>query len=146
MRHPRHSTCNPLYSLLSPAMPRTCGALMMFAAFGVLRAATAQELPPAASLPVHSELPDPLVTFAGAKVASREQWTTQRRPELIRLFQHYMYGQLPAAPANLKFEVERVDTAYFGGKATKREVTIAFGPPQAPRISLLVVVPNRPAG
>lgn len=106
----------------------------------------AQELPPAASLPVHSELPDPLVTFAGAKVASREQWTTQRRPELIRLFQHYMYGQLPAAPANLKFEVERVDTGYFGGKATKREVTISFGPPQAPKISLLVVVPNRPAG
>ena len=47
-------------------------------------------------------------------------------------------------PARLKIEstIERVDKNFFGGKATKKEVTIAFGPPDAPRIHLLLVVPN----
>ena len=38
--------------------------------------------------------------------------------------------------------VERVDPKFFGGKATKREVTLRFGPPSAPSIHLLLIVPN----
>jgi hypothetical protein len=79
-------------------------------------------------------LPDPLTMFDGRQVTSREQWVRNRRPELIRLFQHYMYGELPAAPKTIETLVERVDGSYFGGKATKKEVTISFGPPGTPKI------------
>ena len=46
----------------------------------------------------------------GRKVTTPEMWTKERRPELMRLFQHYMYGQLPPKPA-LSAKVERVDEA-----------------------------------
>ncbi len=108
--------------------------------------AAAAEFPPAAGLKPMTELPDPLLMFDGSRVTTRDQWTANRRPELIALFQHYMYGRPPAAPKSVQASIERIDANYFGGKATKKEVVISFGPPQAPKISLLLVVPNQPAG
>lgn len=127
-------------------MPHASRTLALLMLLTLTAAARADELPPVSKLPSNPELPDPLTTLAGKKVATPEQWKTARRPELIRLFQYYMYGQLPPAPTDLAFKTERVDPNYFGGKATKKEVTISFGPKEAPKISLLVIVPNRPAG
>jgi len=90
-------------------------------------------------------LPDPLVMMDGRKVATREMWFKDRRPELIRLFQHYMYGQLPPKPTSVTGKVERIDSSAFDGKATLSEVTIRFGPPEVPPIHLMLVVPNRRA-
>jgi hypothetical protein len=99
--------------------------------------------PDISQLPAQPTLPDPLVMLNGERVASKEQWFNQRRPELKALFQHYMYGAMPPAPAKLEATVERVDRNFLGGKATKKEVTIALGPANAPRLHLLMVVPNR---
>jgi hypothetical protein len=79
--------------------------------------------------------------FNGERVTTKEQWFDKRRPELKALFQHYMYGYLPP-PEKIEAKVERADPKAFGGKATLKEVTIAFGPPDTPRIHLLLVVPN----
>jgi hypothetical protein len=98
--------------------------------------------PDAARLPANPKLPDPLRMFNGERVRTRGQWVNKRRPELKALFQHYMYGTMPAAPKKITATVRRVDRHFFGGKATKREVTIAFGPPRTPRLHLLLVVPN----
>jgi (4-O-methyl)-D-glucuronate---lignin esterase len=102
----------------------------------------ATPFPEFSKLPPLTGLPDPLVMFNGERVTSREQWSNQRRPELKALFEHYMYGDMPPTPARIESTVERVDPKFFGGKATKKEVIIAFGPPNAPRIHLLLVVPN----
>jgi hypothetical protein len=101
----------------------------------------AADFPEVAKLPAHAELPDPLVMLDGTRVTSKEQWFDKRRPELRALFQHYMYGYLPA-PLKIEAKVEREDRKALDGKATLREVTIAFGPPETPRIHLLLVVPN----
>ena len=100
------------------------------------------DFPEASSLPSRPGLPGPLVMLDGTRVTSPEQWIEQRRPELKSLFQHYMYGVLPPA-VPVSGTVEREDKAYFGGKATKREVVIRFGPPSTPPIHLLLVVPNQ---
>lgn len=100
------------------------------------------DFPPADQLPSHPQLPDPLVMFNGDKVTTTQQWTQQRRPELKALFQHYMYGVLPPASRQIEAKVEVEDTAYFGGKATKKQVTIKYHP-QAPAINLLLIVPNQ---
>ena len=110
--------------------------------------ARADDFPPVSELPAHAELPDPLVMLDGQRVTTPEQWRNERRPELKALFEFYMYGRAPAPPDNLRAKVDRTDATYFGGKATKKEVTIAFGPAGTPEIHLLVVVPNgrqRPA-
>lgn len=119
-----------------------CGILL----FPGRSAFAAAPFPDLSQLPVQAALPDPLRMFDGRRVTSQEQWLTQRRPELKALFQHYMYGAMPPAPAHPKFTVERVDKKFFGGKATKKEVVIPLGPAGAPQIHLLLVVPNGHTG
>jgi len=89
-----------------------------------------------------SKWPDPLVRSNGVAVTTKKLWVNSRRPELKEQFQQYMYGMMPPAPAKIVSSVEREDKAAFGGKATLKEVTIAFGPASAPRIHLLLVTPN----
>jgi hypothetical protein len=101
--------------------------------------------PPASKLPSRPELPDPLMMLDGSKVTTKEDWVNKRRPELKELFQHYMYGYLPP-PEKITAKVERVDKTALGGKATLKEVTIAFGPESTPKIQLLLVIPNKREG
>ncbi len=108
-------------------------------------AATAGEFPPPRELPSNPGLPDPLIMLNGDRITSKEQWSEKRRPELKALFQHYMYGYFPP-PAKIEAKVEREDKKALGGKATLKEVTISFGPPECPKIHLLLVVPNEREG
>lgn len=101
----------------------------------------AQDFPPPADLPAHAELPDPLVTFSGKRVETREQWKEQRAPELRRLFQHYEYGRLPLPPAKVEARLVREDKNALGGKATIRELTLSWGLPGV-EMQLLLVIPN----
>jgi type 1 glutamine amidotransferase len=98
--------------------------------------------PPLDKLPARPGLPDPLVMLDGARVTTPAQWRDKRRPELKALFQHYMYGQMPPAPAKVEAKLEREDRKALGGKATLREVTLTVGPPEAPKVHLLLVIPN----
>jgi hypothetical protein len=93
-------------------------------------------------LPSQKELPDPLRMLDGRRIATPEEWKARRRPELKALFQHYMYGYFPAEKVKITATVDKVDRRYFEGKATKKEVTIGLGPPRAPKIHLLLVIPN----
>ena len=104
------------------------------------------DFPEVEQLPSRGELPDPLVMLDGTPVQTAEQWREKRRPELIRLFQWYMYGAPPAAPA-ISSKVETTDEI-LGGKAHLKQVTISFGPPgreHEGRINLLLVVPRAAA-
>ena len=106
------------------------------------KAQASSGLPKPADLPLQTSLPDPLVMLDGRKVTTRDMWMKERRPELIRLFQHYMYGLLPPKPEALSTSVERVDEAAFGGKATLSEVALKFGGAGVSPIYLMLVVPN----
>jgi cephalosporin-C deacetylase-like acetyl esterase len=102
--------------------------------------------PGIALLPDRAALPNPLEMVDGRKITSAGQWERERRPELKALFQHYMYGYLPPPPGNVRGKIHRADVSFFGGKATKKEVTVTFGPPGCPPLELLLVVPNRRPG
>lgn len=103
----------------------------------------ADSFPDFSQLPSRPEIPDPLAMLNGTKVTSKSQWLRKRRPELKALFEHYMYGTMPPAPRRIHFDVERVDHSLFGGKATKKEVTIRFSDDtNAPMLHLLEVIPN----
>ncbi len=77
---------------------------------GAPQSSKAATLPRPADLPQQPSLPDPLVMLDGRKVTTPEMWVKERRPELVRLLQHYMYGKLPPKPT-LSAKVERVDAA-----------------------------------
>jgi hypothetical protein len=129
-------------SLICIATSNLLSLAMLYVVVAVARA----DFPEVSQLPSQLDLPDPLVMFMGGRVVDKDQWFAQRRPELKALFQHYMYGYSPAAPAEVTAAVEREDAHFFGGKATKKEVTISFGPPGCPKIHMLLVFPNKPKG
>ncbi len=104
--------------------------------------APAAEYPAVEALPSRPTMPDPLVMFDGSPVSTRADWFGKRRPELKRLFEHYMYGEAPAAPGEVEAALDRVDKKALGGKATLKEITLAFGRREVPKIHLLLLVPN----
>ncbi len=112
----------------------------------LLYALLIQDFPEPSKLPVHPELPDPMICLDGTKITTKEDWENKRKPELKALIQHYMYGQIPAAPKQVKSEVLYEDKQAFGGKATLKEVALTVGPPEARKIYVLVVVPNKRQG
>lgn len=93
-------------------------------------------------LPSRPGLPDPLTMLDGTKITTKSDWFEKRRPELKKLFQHYMYGFAPPAPDNLKAKVEYTDAKALDGKATLQVVTLTYGPAGTPPMSLLALVPN----
>ena len=96
-------------------------------------------------LPAQTALPNPLQTFLGHPVKTAEAWKTQRAPELRRLFQHYMYGQMPRKPQRLQATVVREDKTALGGKATLREIEVRTTSPDT-KTHLLLLVPNARTG
>ena len=117
--------------------------LLMFGLFALCGSRGAAALPEPKDLPSKPELPDPLVMLDGTKVTTKEQWNEKRRPELKQLFQHYMYGTLPAK-SEVKATILHTDTKAFGGKATLTEVALSAIDKHSFR--LLVVVPNERKG
>jgi hypothetical protein len=115
--------------------------LLAFTLFAMTTLAHA-EFPPPSELPAHAGLPDPLVMQNGERVASADQWRTRRRPELAALFQHYMYGRLPAAPPQAAARELFRDDAAFAGRGVLREVELTLGPAPWPKIYLLVATPK----
>ncbi len=118
-------------------------SLGLLAAVLAAQAVVAADFPDISQLSSRPGLPDPLVMLDGTRITTKEEWFQKRRPELKALFAHYMYGNTPPAPERITSTVERVDRNALGGKATKKEVIISFGPADAPKISLLLVVPNQ---
>ena len=106
----------------------------------------AADFPPVDKLPAQAGLPDPLKCLDGTVVSTKEAWESKRRPELKELFQHYMYGYFPPRPDKVDFQIGRVDSKALGGKATLKEITIAFGPPGTPKLQVLLFIPNKRQG
>jgi len=88
-------------------------------------------------------LPDPLRMADGSKVADADAWRSQRRPEILRLFESQMYGKAPGRPDALAFKVTSVDPQALGGKAVRKEVAVLFnGKADGPRMDLLIYLPR----
>jgi hypothetical protein len=93
------------------------------------------------------ELPDPLVLTNGQRVTTAEVWRTQRRPELLKLFETHVYGKSPGRPEKMSFDVKSVDREALGGAAIRKEVTIRFKEdPEGPSMDLLLYLPSKAQG
>lgn len=104
--------------------------------------ATPADFPPPDKLPSVPGFPGVLTLRDGSKVATKKDWEEKRRPELKALFEHYMYGRFPERPKEVTAKVLFEDAKALGGKGTLREVELTFGPPEWPKIYLLVATPN----
>lgn len=92
-------------------------------------------------------LPDPLRREKGGRIKTTEAWRSERRPELLELFERHVYGRTPGPTKRMSFVVRSVEPAALGGKATRKEVTIRFSSQtNAPELDLLIYLPNERSG
>ncbi len=145
----------PLRSIVpgDPYRTRWCLVALLGLSLGCL----ALDRPAAAQAPVINydetkvglyTLPDPLVGTDGQPVTTAEAWNTRRRPEILKLFETYMFGKVPTPPHPIKptFTVTSEDRQALGGKAVRREVAIRFNDdPAGPVIHLLLYLPRAAA-
>jgi pimeloyl-ACP methyl ester carboxylesterase len=88
-------------------------------------------------------LPELLVTQDGRKVTTIEQWEQIRRPEIIKLFEDHVYGQVPTDFDNIRFEITNEDKKAMNGKATLKQVAITvFRNQKSAAVKLILFVPN----
>ncbi len=110
-----------------------------------LPVATAQPVPP----PNYDEsrvpkyvLPELLAMKNGQRVVDAVAWRDKRRPEIVRLFEQYVYGKAPDMPADMSFKVKSTADA-LEGTAVRKEVTIRFTKDgTGPKIDLIIYLPK----
>jgi len=71
-------------------------------------------------------LPDVLTLSNGKKVTDKQTWMSQRRPEIVKLFEEYQFGEMPPKPAGLSFNVFDKGTPVFNGEVIRKQVTVYF--------------------
>lgn len=98
-------------------------------------------------------LPDPLLFFDhaagdafGVPVENGVAWRDRRRPEILDMLRHYMYGHEPPPPVDLTFTVLSEDPEFLNGAATKKVVRGVYGPPGSRPMVMNVYVPNAAEG
>lgn len=119
-------------------------SFMKLLALGLFLAATGTTLHSATLHGAKIELPDVLTTQRGQKVTTSEQWTTQRRPEVLELFRQHVYGRASVGrPDTLKFEPSLTPNM-MDGTATRKLVNISYeGPGGKGSIRLILFVPQK---
>jgi hypothetical protein len=128
----------------------TMSALVLPSALlGPLIAASSAAQPPGvnydeAKVPAYT-VPDPLRLVDGTPVRGAEDWIARRRPEVLRLFEEYVYGRSPGPPPAMRFAAVESDPRALAGRATRRQVRLLVeGTDAGFAVDLLLYVPNGP--
>lgn len=88
-------------------------------------------------------LPDVLRTQAGKTVTNKNQWEKARRPEVLRLFEDNIYGQLPTDYDSIRYTLNHENAKSMNGKAHLKEVLIeVFRHGKSVKINLVLFIPN----
>lgn len=92
------------------------------------------------------DLPNPLIMENGKPVKTAGMWQKQRRPQLLHLFEKYVYGKAPVPPEGITYEVLEESDKALDGKAIRKQVRIKFPEgPEGPFLDLLVYIPKQAA-
>jgi len=87
-------------------------------------------------------LPDPLKLSSGEPVKDAVTWHERRRPEILRLFETWVYGRSPGRAPQAAYELVSIEGRALDGKAVRREVTVLFtGRHDGPKMEILIHVP-----
>jgi hypothetical protein len=88
-------------------------------------------------------LPDVLKTLDGKTVRNQKVWERSRRPEILKLFEDHIYGQMPKSYDSISYSIANENKTSMGGKAQLKEVQIQiFNQKKSLKINLVLFVPN----
>lgn len=91
-------------------------------------------------------IPDPLTLNSGQKVTTAKQWWEQRRPEIVEMFDKYVYGRVPASVPGVTWTVTATDHEMIGftpviAKDLVGVVDNASHPTISVKLHMMVVTP-----
>ena len=90
------------------------------------------------------QLPEILISNNGKTVITVEDWNTKRRPEILNLFEKYMYGKVHDDGFSIEFKLISRNANSLGGKATQKQIQIIVkNAEKVLLIELLVYIPNK---
>lgn len=88
-------------------------------------------------------LPDPLINAAGDAVTTSAAWQHHRRSEIWTLFADHVYGRVPSAKVDVKFEVLETADDAFDGTAMRKQVRPHFtANDQHAAMDILIYLPH----
>ncbi len=88
-------------------------------------------------------LPEVLRTTDNKAIRSKTEWEKVRRPQILRLFEDNIYGQMPKTYDSLRFSVADKNRPAMSGKAMLKEVLIeVFKNTKSVKINLVLFVPT----
>jgi hypothetical protein len=97
------------------------------------------------------DVPDPLTMNDGQKVTTPQMWWEKRRPELVEMFEKYVYGRVPANVPKVKWTVTAVDHERIGftrviAKDIVGQVDNSSYPAISVKIHMTLVTPENAPG
>lgn len=69
-------------------------------------------------------LPNPLVTTQGKRVVNVKEWEQIRRPEILKLFEDNVYGQMPHDFDSISYQLTNQNKAAMDGRAVLKEIDV----------------------
>ena len=99
----------------------------------------------------YPNLPDPLTMNDGRNVTTAKMWWDQRRPEIVDMYEKYVYGRVPNNVPKVNWRVTAVDHEFIGfNPVTARdivgEVDNSSYPAISVKIHMILVTPARAQG
>lgn len=92
-------------------------------------------------------LPALLTSEDGKKIKTVEEWEQIRRPEILSMFTHQMYGVTPNASFDTNYRIVEKSKVALDGKATRQQVELIFSRNGVERkVLMLMYVPNAVKG
>jgi hypothetical protein len=99
----------------------------------------------------YPNLPDPLTLNNGQKVTTAKMWWDQRRPQIVDMYEKYVYGRVPANVPKVTWTVKAVDHEMIGftpviAKDVIGQVDNSAYPAIDVKIHMTVVTPSAAKG
>lgn len=92
----------------------------------------------------HYTLPDVLKTAGGKTIRNEEKWEKLRRPEVLKLFEDHIYGQMPTDYDSIRYALTEDDRPEMEGKAVLKQVGVTvFRKGQSVLINVVLFVPTQ---
>jgi hypothetical protein len=87
---------------------------------------------------------DPLKLNDGTAVTTKKIWESQRRPQILALFEEDVFGRTPAnANVPVRATIVEQDRHALGGKAVRKQIDLSFtgAGPSGPHMRMLMYLP-----
>ena len=99
----------------------------------------------------YPDIPDPLIRDNEQKVTTAKMWWEERRPEIVEMFEKYVYGRVPAAAPKVTWTVSATDHEMIGftpviAKDLIGTLDNSSYPPIAVKIHMTLVTPANTKG